>query len=187
MKWMAVVIAGSALLAQGGLATAKESALPPRECAAKAQAAAMKLRDMASAIEAEAAYAERHGGAQRYVGLAEGTTSETPTEAEVIAAPTVAPVVANSAPPTVAVNRPRRVERPEARRAVAVRKPPGRPEYVAPDILKILATGPATAREIASLLYPETNENIAVKRLQNALTKLVRSERVKVVEPSAAP
>ncbi len=119
---------------------------------------------------------------QRYVGLAEGTTSETPTEAEVIAAPTVAPVVANSAPPTVAVNRPRRVERPEARRAVAVRKPPGRPEYVAPDILKILATGPATAREIASLLYPETNENIAVKRLQNALTKLVRSERVKVVE-----
>src|SRR3546814_3585412 len=63
MKWMAVVIAGSALLAQGGLATAKESALPPRECAAKAQAAAMKLRDMASAIEAEAAYAERHGGA----------------------------------------------------------------------------------------------------------------------------
>src|SRR3546814_14387417 len=36
MKWMAVVIAGSALLAQGGLATAKESALPPRECAAKA-------------------------------------------------------------------------------------------------------------------------------------------------------
>src|SRR3546814_10300560 len=53
MKWMAVVIAGSALLAQGGLATAKESALPPRECAAKAQAAAMKLRDMTSAIEAE--------------------------------------------------------------------------------------------------------------------------------------
>src|SRR3546814_20487123 len=63
MKWMAVVIAGSALLAQGGLATAKESALPPRECAAKAQAAAMKLRDMASAIEAEAAYAGRQGGA----------------------------------------------------------------------------------------------------------------------------
>src|SRR3546814_7979121 len=63
MKWIAGVIAGSALLAQGGLATAKESALPPRECAAKAQAAAMKLRDMASAIEAEAAYAERHGGA----------------------------------------------------------------------------------------------------------------------------
>src|SRR3546814_13790586 len=63
MKWMAVVIAGSALLAQGGLATAKESALPPRDCAAKAQAAALKLRDMASAIEAEAAYAERQGGA----------------------------------------------------------------------------------------------------------------------------
>src|SRR3546814_17658672 len=62
MKWMAVVIAGSALLAQGGLATAKESALPPRECAAKAQAAAMTLRDMASAIEEAAAYAERHRG-----------------------------------------------------------------------------------------------------------------------------
>src|SRR3546814_16068145 len=65
MKWMAVVIAGSALLAQGGLATAKESALPPRECAAKAQAAAMKLRDMASAIEAEADYAERPAGPAR--------------------------------------------------------------------------------------------------------------------------
>lgn len=119
---------------------------------------------------------------QKYVGLAEGTASEATAKAEVIAAPTVAPVVANSAPPIVAINRPRRVERPEARRAVAVRKPPGRPEYVAPDILKILATGPATAREIASLLYPETNENIAVKRLQNTLTKLVRSERIKVVE-----
>src|SRR3546814_6694077 len=39
MKWMAVVIAGRALLAQGGHATAKESALTPRACAAQAQEA----------------------------------------------------------------------------------------------------------------------------------------------------
>jgi len=57
------VAIGSALLAGGGHALAKEAELTRQECAGKAQIAASQLRDMASAIEAEATYAEAHGGA----------------------------------------------------------------------------------------------------------------------------
>lgn len=61
---VAILVAiGSVLLASGGQALAKEAVLTPQECARKAQIAAGKLRDMASAIESEATYAETHGGA----------------------------------------------------------------------------------------------------------------------------
>lgn len=63
VKLAVFVAIGSALLAGGGHALAKEAELTRQECARKAQVAAGKLRDLAATIEVEATYAEMNGGA----------------------------------------------------------------------------------------------------------------------------